>query len=315
VAQTITPQEVLLYRIAEPQLGVFHRDQALGTGMSERSVDRGVALGKWKRVHTSVFILSGAPLTWHARLVAACLWAGPLAAASHEAAALLWELPSFTKRPLVVTTTRSVRKRGIIVHNRRLLSPACISRVGAVPVTCPERTLVDIAATQQEAILEASLDDMLIRGLTNLSKIRDYCGRMDEVPGIASLAALIEKRGNVPPNHTILETFSARVVRRFSLPAPHRQVPIYDGAERIKRVDLAYPDFQVLIEPDGARWHQPRRKREEDARVRNRLQSMGWIVLVVTWEAVTEHPRDVAETVLAALRSRGYEGALYENRR
>ena len=42
---------------------------------------------------------------------------------------------------------------------------------------------------------------------------------------------------------------------------------------------------------------------------------MGWIVLVVTWEAVTEHPRDVAETVLAALRSRGYEGALYENRR
>ena len=228
MAETITPQEVLLHRIAEPQLGVFHRHQALGTGMSDRSIDRGVILGRWKRVHTSVFIFSGAPLSWEARLVAACLWAGPFAAASHEAAALLWELPSFRHRLVVVTTTRSVR-RGIIVHNRRLLTPDDISRAGVVPVTCPERTLMDIAATMPEEVLETSLDDMLFRDLTTLGKLHRYWEEHGSLAGACELATLLDNRGNVPPNQTILETLGARVIRRFSLPEPRRQVPIYDG--------------------------------------------------------------------------------------
>ena len=78
-------------------------------------------------------------------------------------------------------------------------------------------------------------------------------------------------------------------------------------------MDLVYGEYKVMIEPDGGRWHLPRQQREKDARTRNRLQAMGWIVLVVTWKAVNEQPREVAEMILAALRSRGYEGELYDN--
>jgi very-short-patch-repair endonuclease len=312
---TIIPEETLLHRVTGPQLGVFHRRQANEIGISDRCIDRGVQLGRWIRVHRSVFILAGAPLTWEARLVAACFWAGPVAAASHESAALLWDAPGFKERLVVVTTTRSVRKQGMKIHNRARLAPTDITRVGAVPVTCVERTIVDVAATRSEAILEATLDDFLFRRLTTIEKLNNYREAMQGLAGTARLAELFDERGHVPPLQTILETFTARVVRRFSLPEPQRQLPIYDGTRRTKTVDLAYGRYQVAIEPDGGRWHSPKRKREEDSRVRNRLQAMGWIVLVVTWEAINKRPREVAETVLAALRSRGYTGSLYESRR
>jgi hypothetical protein len=229
---------------------------------------------------------------WEARLVAACLWAGPLAAASHEAAALLWELPSFRQRLLVVTTTRAVRKRGLIVHNRKLLTPDCVSYVGAVPVTRPERTLVDIAATHPEEILEASLDDMLIRACTTLEKVGAYREQHEGLAGIRRLATLIDKRGNVPPNHTILETLSTRVVRRFSLPTPRRQVPIYDGDERIKRVDLAYSNYKVVIEPDGGRWHLPRQQRDSvQGLIWLRLHGRQWTLSVQIGTRTGHSPR------------------------
>jgi hypothetical protein len=115
--------------------------------------------------------------------------------------------------------------------------------------------------------------------------------------------ALLEERLTGGWPNSPLETITNRIFKRFPLPRPLLQHAIYRGGKRVKRVDFAYPEPEVCIEPDGG-WHQHLKQRREDARIRNELQAMGWIVVVVTWAEVRDHPEMVFEQIRDALESR-----------
>jgi very-short-patch-repair endonuclease len=50
-----------------------------------------------------------------------------------------------------------------------------------------------------------------------------------------------------------------------------------------------------------------KKQRQADARTRNELQAMGWIVIVVPWGEVRDHPKRVYEQIRLALETRGYQ--------
>ena len=64
------------------------------------------------------------------------------------------------------------------------------------------------------------------------------------------------------------------------LPCPEVNYPIFDQLELITHsVDMAYPEEHVIIEYDGE-YHYNKSRWQYDLHKRNRLQDMGWTVLV-----------------------------------
>ena len=78
--------------LARRQHGVIARVQALEAGVTSGQINWRLRSGRWTEVQPGVYLIGGAPRTSRGRLMAACLWGGPTAVASHRAAGHLWNL-------------------------------------------------------------------------------------------------------------------------------------------------------------------------------------------------------------------------------
>lgn len=101
-----------------------------------------------------------------------------------------------------------------------------------------------------------------------------------------------------------METRLVRALRRFGLPDPVRQDIVSDNHGVVGRLDFAYPEHQIAIEVQSNRRHSSRRALDKDADRFTRLQTLGWIVILVTYEDLETRPATVAASVRAALDSR-----------
>src|SRR2546430_2662991 len=129
--------------VASTQFGVISLSQARENGLSRDAVADRVGLGRWDRIIPAVYRMAGVPPSWRQYLMAAILWAGK-GAASHRAAAALWELEGFAPGPVELSMTggRNPIREWITIHRTSRLHPADITKVGVLPVTTPTRTIV-----------------------------------------------------------------------------------------------------------------------------------------------------------------------------
>ena len=160
-----------LLRVAGRQHGALSRAQALASGMSPSSVDRRIASGQLKLILPGIYTVLGVPSSWHQRVMAACLWAGAGAVASHQTAGALWALEGIQPGSVEITTPRRLRSQQVSVHQSRL-GPGETTVVGRIPVTDVARTLLDLAAAMPEDHVEIAFDDALRRGLVSLGRVR-----------------------------------------------------------------------------------------------------------------------------------------------
>lgn len=296
-----------LAAIAARNHGVFSRAQAKAAGADRGQIQHRLATRRWVIVHLGVYRLNGLPRSWHQALVAACLAIGARAVVSHRAAGALWRLPGFEPDVIEVTVNRarSVRRPGILVHRSTVLDPVDLGRIDGVPVTSPARTLVDLAGIVTPEVLEEALDDALRRRLTTIGRLRwriSELGRRGR-PGIGVLGRMLDERsrGSVPKS--VLETRTARFIRKAGLPEPVRQYPIRRGATVVAVVDFAYPEIKLAIEADGYRWHSGRARWEHDRARANALTHLGWRVIYVTSRDVEQRPRETARSIREAYAS------------
>src|SRR5256886_12739957 len=142
-----TPDRMIT-KIAARQHGVVSRQQAIQAGFSRFAISRRLAAGQLKVVFPGVFAIPGVPDSPLQRFMAACLWAGDGAVASHRAAAWLWEIEGFTSAPVEISTTvgGSRAPKGVICHRVASLPPGDVTRRNGIPVTTPARTLLDLGA-------------------------------------------------------------------------------------------------------------------------------------------------------------------------
>ena len=163
-----------LYRQAEAQAGYFTARQAIEAGM-DRSTLRHHARpgGRYERFERGLYRLRHFPSSPHEHVVVAWLGLGdPQAAVSHESALELHELSDVIPGAVHLSLPRAKRghrpRQGVRLHTlERPPKPSDIGRVHGLPVTKPERSLIDSleAGTQLEQI-ELGVQQALERGIT-----------------------------------------------------------------------------------------------------------------------------------------------------
>ncbi|MDQ3642804.1 MAG: type IV toxin-antitoxin system AbiEi family antitoxin domain-containing protein, partial [Actinomycetota bacterium] len=223
--------------IASAQHGAVSRRQLLEAGLSRNVVDHRRDNGLLIVVHPGVYRIAGCPPTWHQRIIAATLAAGPGAVASHRAAGYLHRLAGIDPRAEVtVGRQRAPRTEGLVVHRLASLTAGDVEVRNGIARTRPAATIIALAAVVPASLLEAALDDALVRGLVSCAQVQsrlDAAGHQGR-KGAASIGNLLAVR-RAGPGWTQSE-FERRLfalLRRSGLPLP-------------------VPQFEVRL-PDGRR--------------------------------------------------------------
>jgi predicted transcriptional regulator of viral defense system len=159
--------------LADAHAGYFTSSEALAVGVSRRVLSHHLATGTLERVAHGIYRLRRYPASRYEDLVVVGLWAGDDAAISHESALVVYDLGEAMPAVTHVTVPRAFRGRrpGVVVH-QAALAPGEQALVDAVPVTSPERTLVDVAGTADPALAQAAARDALERGLTTRRRLQ-----------------------------------------------------------------------------------------------------------------------------------------------
>ncbi len=294
----------MIARIAARQHSAVSRTQLLDTGVSGRQIDHRLAEGLLVPMHRGVFQVAGSQRSWNQRIMAATLAAGPAAVASHRAAAFLHGLAAIEPRAEVtVARARAPQPDGVLVHRLSWLATSDVEVREGIPRTRPPATLVGLAAVVPVPLLEAALDDALVRGLVSSAQLQR---RLDAIghagrSGAAALAELLAVRHGRPKwTQSEFERKLYALLRGsdLALPVPQFEVRLPDG--RLAFLDFAWPDVRLAMEADSYRHHAGRIAWGRDHTRNSILISMGWRILPVTWEDMVERPRELIATLRRA---------------
>lgn len=246
-----------------------------------------------------------APRTEEQDALAACLACGAGSVVSHRTAARLLglDVPSPAEPQITMAAHRSRQPDGVRVHRSRRLGRSDVATVRGISITSPARLLLDLAATEDDRLVELVFDALWRRGSIRPERVAAYVdlstNRSRRGAGIVRALAA-ERIGTRPPGSD-LETLYFRLLRRYGLPLPVRQYPI-ETRRGPKRVDYAYPPQKVVVELDGIERHGRDRVVFDDDRIRqNELLALGWSVRRFTWAHVTSDELLVVVTTAEAL--------------
>ena len=238
-------------------------------------------------------------------MFAAFLWGGEGTVISHSSAAALWGFEGFSGRVIDLTTSRDRRSPvpWVRLFRRQTLLSNDVRTKHGVRVTSPEQTLLDLCAITSMDSAEEALEEAMRRGWTTLHRLRakaEGAGKHHS-KGALQLRCLLDLRENVPPTESVMETRFVRFVRHSRLPIPGRQHGLYSEDRFIARFDFAYVGQRVAIEVDGYRHHSGRRDWAHDRARSSAVAALGWRVIHVTREDLTERPQEKAEEIRCAL--------------
>ncbi|NLU85146.1 type IV toxin-antitoxin system AbiEi family antitoxin domain-containing protein [Rhodococcus sp. HNM0569] len=171
------PDPARLKEIADRQGGYFTTAQALRAGYRVSDVGDRIVDGSWLRVERDLFRLPGSRETDLDEFVKWCTWFGTGAAVSHQSAAELYGLGHLYPRFIHISTVLAPPSptRALALHRRSLSADDC-EQLGAVRITTPVRTALDLAAggISQELLDEVVADGVVIGRFTG-DALHDAC--------------------------------------------------------------------------------------------------------------------------------------------
>lgn len=278
---------------AASQHGVLSADQLLASGFTKRMIQTRVHNGEWIRRHRGVLQVAGTSASWEQSLIAAVLAAGNQAAASHRAAARLWELRSLDDDVEVsIRYPRKLELEQVTVHRSRDLELQDITEVGGIPVTTPERTICDLGLIFPEHEVDRMLRHSIATGLVTSRDL--WTMRLRTSKQGRNGTGVLERRLLELPEmaeytESGLEILFLELCRRSGASAPSLQVPVSVGGRRL-RVDFAWPHKRVFVEVDGAQFHSSPQQLLEDSRRQNLLVAAGWTPIRFRFEDLRDQP-------------------------
>lgn len=280
---------------ADRQHGVVSREQLTVCGLSRHAIRRRVEAGRLHRLHPTAFAVGGSAPPADGRRLAAVLACGVGALLSHESAGAHWGLDGCGDEELAVTVVgRDARVPGIQTHRVRALDPRDVRWRGAVPLTAPSRTVLDLAPHRSDVRVERLVADVWTAGLATEWDLREAARRAPRRRGSRLLLTVLDD--GAPRTRSEAERVLQALVRRAALPRPRTNVRIA-GFE----VDSYWPDSRLVVEVDSWRFHGSRRSFEADRRRRWRLQASGVRVEHVTWRQLTQRPEETVALLAVAI--------------
>jgi very-short-patch-repair endonuclease len=291
--------------LASTQHGLVTHRQARELGLTESAIRHRRRQGHLRDVSRRVYRLRGALETPHLRALAAVFATGDGAVVSHRSAASLHGLPGFDLEPLTISIPRGRRSLPGVRLEQSLALPEHHRRdVDGIPSTSVARTVFDLCGCVHPGRAERALDTALARRLVTLPALWRVLDDLAEHgrAGTVLLRTMLTERGvdYVSPESE-LEARFLQLVRRFELPEPERQRDLGDLDGWIGRVDFVWREWRLVVEVDGAVFHDGRLDQLHDAERDARLERRGWNVLRFRWDDVLHRAADVA----AAIRIRG----------
>jgi hypothetical protein len=155
------------------QHGLVTRAQARHGGLSDRQITRRINDRRLIAVHRGVMRHSAFPVSHEQRIRAALLALGAGAAVSHRTAAGLIGVSGIDVRFVEVTWPHASARRldGVRVHRVRDLEPRWVQRVSGLPVTRPERTLIDLAGVVHPWLVQRCMEEWLSTRRVTLARL------------------------------------------------------------------------------------------------------------------------------------------------
>lgn len=300
-----------LQDLARSQGGVVSRQQALASGMPAHAIDAQLRSGSWRALYRAIYITHTGPLQQNAQLWAAVLYAGRGARLSHETAA---EIIGLTDRqwPGIQVSIPPERRvtpvAGVVIHassyNGRIWRPPA----GIPPHTSEEDTVLDLvhAAANLDEVL-SWVTRALAKPLTSESHLRRAMAERKQLRWRRELEEIITAAAGGA--HSVLEYRHDRDVQRaHGLPPARKQVPFRKPDGTRGYLDRYYPEYRLIIELDGRRYHPGDRRAQDQAR--DNANIVTGATLRYGWHDVTRKACETALQEAEALRSRGWTGTL-----
>jgi hypothetical protein len=251
-------------------------------GIGVKAIDHRLKVGRLRSVYRGVYAVGHDAIPLRGTLTAALLVVGEGSALSHRTAAGLWKilpsLPPFVE--LATTTSRARSRPRLVVHRTRTLD--CYTRDG-LPVTAPLRTLLDLAATRPRAEVERACSEALVLRLVAPEALGTATG-----PGSAILARIAGE--GIAPTRSELERRFLKAISDLPRPLVNERVGPY-------LVDFLWPSVRLVVEVDGARFHDHHIARRRDHARDTELQLRGYLVVRFTWQDVVREPETVAARI------------------
>jgi hypothetical protein len=282
---TMDGADLRIARITRNQHSLGTRRQLQAADLTDRQVEHRQEDGRLKVVHRGVYALSGAPMTYEQRVLAACLATGGVA--SHRCAARLFGLRGFDHEQRIeisVQDRRATKLKEVIAHTSNLLETTFI---GEIPVAMPAQVLLGLTQVAPKRA-EGAVNDMLVKGLARLPGLVRFAERQSARGrgGIVELRKLLEEQVRAgAPTESWLEDQVVTFLRQRGFPEPVRGYPV--GR---RRLDIAWPQRLVNFEADGRLWHTSPSDRRRDATRDAALAAISWRTERIRWLQLHEDP-------------------------
>lgn len=293
-----------IVEMATRQYGVLTTAQLQRQGFTRRMIQTRVRNGEWVRQHRDVLQIAGSPTSWEQSLSAAVLAAGDIAAASHRAAARLWEFRTVDDDvEVAIRYPRKLELADVTVHRSRDLEGADITEVAGIPVTTPERTICDLGLIFPEREVDRILRHAIATGLVNSRDLWNMRLRTSKQGrnGTGVLERrLLELPEMAEDTDSGLEILFLEVCGRSDTPPPSVQVPVSVRGETF-RLDFAWPRKRVFVEVDGATFHSTPEQLRADARRQNLLVAAGWTPIRFRFQDLRDRPAESARIIRETL--------------
>ena len=312
-------QRADLSDLLEDHDGVITTSEILGF-MTQMQLRWLVSTGRWQKPVRGVIVAQSGPLTERQMLRAALLRAGPQAALAGLTAAALDGFTGFNgkkpfvNRPIYLLAPYGYKRRTpplnltVVTRYSRELTDLDVHPGRQPRRTRIARSLIDAAAWMPTergamAVLAAGVQQRLVRA-EDLSQVVDRMGALHR-------RKLIRKTiGDIAGGNEALSEldFTRQVIRAFHLPEPGRQAARRDSAGRRRWTDVAWDDYKIVVEIDGAQHTDDPLQRWDDMERDIDLGLDGYQTLRFPAWLIRTNPEHVARKILEALHRAGYRG-------
>lgn len=246
----------------------------------------GVEIDEWARAEALMELYPGAVVTgWHAALIYGHKF-GPK-----------------TVLDEVTSPGRRITRPGVVGWQYRIpeehIRVASAGRPHDIRIASPEWCLFDIARHEPRIEAIGALDTSTTMRYSPMNRLRTM---VEELRGIRGRRIVLDRLDEVDTDaESPWETRTRLFLIENGLTGFVLQ---HEPRGTNYRLDLAWPEYKVAVEYDGAD-HRTKQQQAADEVRRNRLRAAGWYIEVVTATSLFRNPKEIVFHVRRALRARG----------
>jgi hypothetical protein len=275
-------------RVAARQHGVMSVDDLRACGLSLKAISVRAANGRLHPMHRAVYAVGHANPTREGWMLAAVKACGADAALSHRSAAALPNIIRWEDRypDVLVPGSAAPQHPRINGHRTSFLPPEHVTTWRGIPITVPERTLLDLAGVLDEQQLRRAIRQSQFLGLTTLGSLVAILRGPGPARGRKAFANVLAT--GAAPTRSELEDAVLDLLLRGGFAHPLVNAPLYLAGRRIVP-DFLWPQQRLVIEADGA-YHDDPFERVADRERQRLLEAHGFRVIRVTWAQAIAQP-------------------------